>query len=293
MRIGLHCSTSGALVNAARRAVEVGANCFQIFSSSPRMWRAAMPPEDQISELRRFRAGHDLKPLVIHDSYLINLAAPDAGIRAKSIQAMRGELERAFAIGAEYLVIHPGSARQDPVEAGIARIVDSLQCAARGLRAPDGFMLLLENTAGAGATIGRTLEELRELRERLAPLLPFPVGYCLDTCHLHASGYDVSTAEGLRETVRQAREVLGLDHVPVIHTNDSLGALGSRLDRHANIGEGRIGLDGFRRILNHPELRRKAFVLETPVDKPGDDQRNVEQLKALCRKSRTATKKSS
>jgi deoxyribonuclease-4 len=293
MRIGLHCSTSGALVNAARRAVEVGANCFQIFSSSPRMWRASMPPQEQMEELRRFRARHDLQPLVIHDSYLINLAAPDDSIRQKSIEAMRGELERAFAIGAEYLVIHPGSARQDPVEAGIARIVDSLRQAARGLRAPDGFMLLLENTAGAGATIGRTLEELRELRARLEPVLPFPVGYCLDTCHLFVSGYDVSTEAGLEDTVRQASEALGLDHVPVIHANDSLGGFGSRLDRHANIGEGQIGLAGFRRILNHPGLRRKAFVLETPVDNPGDDQRNVEQLKALCRKSRTVTKKSS
>lgn len=293
MRIGLHCSTSGALVNAARRAVEVGANCFQIFSSSPRMWRAAMPPGEQIEELRRFRAEYDLAPLVIHDSYLINLAAPDEDIRAKSIGAMRGELERAFAIGAEFLVIHPGSARQDPVEAGMERIVDSLRQATKGLRAPNGFALLLENTAGAGATIGRTLEELRELRERLEPVLPFPVGYCLDTCHLFVSGYDVSTAAGLAATVRQAREALGLEHVPVIHTNDSRGAFGSRLDRHANIGEGRIGLAGFRRILHHPDLRRKAFVLETPVDNPGDDQRNVEQLKKLCRKSRTATKKSS
>lgn len=293
MRIGLHCSTSGALANAARRALEVGANCLQIFSSSPRMWRAVMPPREQVEELRRLRAEHDLQPLLIHDSYLINLAAPDDGIRGKSIAAMRGELERAFAIGAEFLVIHPGSARQDPVEAGIERIVDSLRQASRGMRPPDGFMLLLENTAGAGATIGRTMEELRELRERLAPALPFPVGYCLDTCHLFVSGYDVSTAEGLRDTVRQAREILGLERVPVIHANDSRGAFGSRLDRHANIGEGQIGLAGFRRILNHPELRRKAFVLETPVDHPGDDQRNVEQLKALCRKFRTATKKSS
>lgn len=293
MRIGLHCSTSGRLVNAARRAVEVGANCFQIFSSSPRTWRAAPLPPGQVEELKRFRLEHDLRPLVIHDSYLINLAAPDEEVRARSIHAMRGELERAFVAGADYLVIHPGSARQAPVEEGIERIVDSLRQACRRLRPPEGFMLLLENTAGAGSTIGRTLEELAELRARLQPEVPFPVGYCLDTCHLYASGYDVSTAEGLRDTVRQAEAVLGLEHVPVIHANDSAGAFGSRLDRHANIGEGRIGLDGFRRILNHPALRRKAFVLETPVDRPGDDQRNVDTLKSLCRKFRTATKKSS
>lgn len=293
MRIGLHCSTAGALVNAARQAYGLGANCFQIFSASPRMWRASMPPPDQIEALRRYRAEHDLAPLVIHDSYLINLAAPDEEIRRRSIHAFRGELERALAIGAEYLVMHPGSARQDSIEAGLARIAASLREAARGLRPARDFTLLFENTAGAGSTIGRTFEQLHALGSLAAPGLPFPTGYCLDTCHLYASGYDVSTPAGLRATLAQAGSVLGLSHIAVIHANDSKGALASRLDRHANIGEGRIGLEGFRRILNHPGLRRKAFVLETPIDQPGDDQRNVDTLKSLCRKSRTTTKKSS
>ncbi|MBI5087149.1 MAG: deoxyribonuclease IV [Acidobacteria bacterium] len=292
MRIGIHCSTSGALVNAAKRALELGANCFQIFSASPRMWRAAMPSGEQLREMREFRAAHDLAPLVIHDSYLINLASADEVIREKSIAAFRGELERAFAIGAEYLVMHPGSAKDHTLESGIDTLVRSLQAASKGLK-PKGFKLLLENTAGAGATIGRSLEELRRIRELAQGKLPFEIGYCLDTCHLYASGYDVSTAKGLDQTVREAASVLGLENVPVIHTNDSKGDLASRLDRHANIGEGRIGLAGFRRILNHPELRSKAFVLETPIDEPGDDQRNVDALKSLCRKSPTTTRKSS
>jgi len=280
-------------VNAAKKAVELGANCFQIFSASPRMWRAAMPSEASCGEMRRYRQEHGLAPLVIHDSYLINLAAKDETVRAKSIAAFRGELERAAAIGAEYLVMHPGSAKEhESIEAALETLAASLESAARGLRIP-GFMLLFENTAGAGSTIGRTMEELKELDRLAAPRLPFPTGFCLDTCHLYASGYDVASAAGLAATVRQAGATLGLDRVPVIHANDSQGAFNSRLDRHANIGEGHIGLDGFRRILNHPKLRDKAFVLETPIDEPGDDRRNVDALKSLCQKRPTTTRKSS
>jgi len=292
MRIGIHCSTSGALVNAARKAQELGANCFQIFSASPRMWRAAMPPPEQLKEMREFRAANDLAPLVIHDSYLINMASADETIREKSIAGFRGELERAIAIGAEYLVMHPGSAKDQTLESGIETLVRSLETASRGLR-PEGFRLLLENTAGAGATIGRALGELKSIRDLAQGKLPYEIGYCLDTCHLYASGFDVSTEKGLNQTVADADRILGLEHIPVIHTNDSKGELASRLDRHANIGEGHIGLDGFRRILNHPKLRDKAFVLETPIDQPGDDLRNVDALKSLCRKSRTTTRKSS
>lgn len=292
MRIGIHTSTAGNLANAARKAHELGANCFQIFSASPRMWRASPPEPAQVLEMKAARAEHDLKPLVIHDSYLINLAAFDPEIRAKSIAGFRGELERASAIGAEYLVMHPGSAKgYDSLEQALETLTKSLEKAARGL-AFDGFCLLFENTAGGGSTVGRSLEELKTLREMAAPKLPYPVGYCLDTCHLFASGYDVSTEKGLEQTVRQAETVLGLDNVPVIHTNDSKGTLNSHLDRHENIGEGHIGLEGFRRILNHPKLRTKAFVLETPIDNEGDDQVNVDTLKSLCRKSRTTTKKS-
>jgi deoxyribonuclease-4 len=252
-----------------------------------------MPPPEQLREMREFRRAHDLAPLVIHDSYLINLAAADPVVREKSIHAFRGELERAIAIGAEYLVIHPGSAKNhDSHGAALETLASSLAEASAGLR-PRGLTLLLENTAGAGSTLGRTLEELKAIRDLAAPRVPYSIGYCLDTCHLYASGFDVASQEGLAATVRRASAVLGLDNVPVIHANDSRGALNSRLDRHANIGEGHIGFEGFRRILNHPKLRGKAFVLETPIDKPGDDQRNVDALKSLCRKSSITTRKSS
>jgi len=252
-----------------------------------------MPTAENCAEMRLYLAQYDLTPLVIHDSYLINLASKDDVIRARSIDAFRGELQRAGAIGADYLVMHPGSAKDhSSLDAALETLADSLEKASKGLKL-EGFTLLFENTAGGGATIGRTFEELRTLDALAAPKLPFRTGFCLDTCHLHASGYDVATEAGLQKTVSQAAAVLGLERVPVMHTNDSKGALNSRLDRHANIGEGHIGLDGFRRILNHPKLRGKAFVLETPIDEPGDDQRNVDALKSLCPNSLTNIRKSS
>jgi len=265
----------------------LGANTFQIFSSSPRMWRYPPLKTDEVRKIRQIREKHDLYPLVIHDSYLINLAATDAVIRGRSIASFREELERAVAIGADYVVAHPGSYKGQTCEEGISAIVEALKEAARGIR---GVTLLLENTAGAGCSIGSRFLELAAIRHLVQSSLDIPVGYCLDTCHCFVSGYNVSTGDGLRETVREAERILGLENIPVIHTNDSKGAFQSKLDRHANIGEGHIGVEGFRRILNHPKLRRKAFILETPVDQEGDDLKNLQTLKSLCQNSRTNTR---
>ncbi len=231
--------------------------------------------------MRAARERFDLKPLAIHVNYLVNLASFDPVIRRKSIDGFRGELERAAAIGAEYLVLHPGSYRGRSVDEGIAAFVLGLTEAAEGFR-PRRLTVLLENTAGAGSHIGGRFEELRAIRDLARQHTRLPIGYCLDTCHLLASGYNVATAAGLRATLRQADEVLGLSRVHVIHANDSKGALNSRLDRHAHIGAGRIGREGFERILRHPKLRGKPFILETPVDHPGDDRRNLDMLKALA-----------
>jgi deoxyribonuclease-4 len=154
-------------------------------------------------------------------------------------------------------------------------------------------MLLIENTVGAGAQLGGCFEELHVMKEYAPKMTDLPIGFCLDTCHLLASGFNVTTAEGLKTTVDEADRLLGLANVRVIHANDSKAPLGSHVDRHQNIGEGYIGLDGFRRILAHPKLRDKAFILETPVEKDGDDRRNLDTLKSLCPKSRTTTTKSS
>ena len=292
MRIGIHTSIAGSLERSALKAAELGANTFQIFSSSPRQWKASLPSEPSINLLKRARDKHDLTPLVIHDNYLINLASAHEIVRAQSIQAFRGELERAIAIGAEYLVAHPGNYKGQTVEQGILNVLEGVAAAAAGLQFGK-LMLLLENTVGAGAQLGSRFEELHVMREYAANMTDLPIGFCLDTCHLLASGFDVSSAAGLRRTVAEADRLLGLDNVRVIHANDSKTGLGSHVDRHANIGEGYIGLDGFRRILTHPGLRNKAFILETPVDKDGDDKRNLDTLKLLWRKRSTTTNKSS
>jgi deoxyribonuclease-4 len=283
LRIGIHTSKSGSLERAALKAQELGANTFQIFSSSPRMWRPGTPDPADILRLRSVREKHDLTPLVIHDSYLINLASCEPVIRANSIKAFRGEIERAIAIGAEFLVMHPGNCKGQPLEQGLANVVGGLAEAAHGLRSST-LTILLENTVGAGGQIGSRFEELAAIRQFAQEGMDIALGYCLDTCHCFASGnYDVSTAEGLTATVKAAGKQLGLEHVGVIHTNDSKGEFGSRLDRHENIGQGKIGSEGFARILRHPKLRKKAFILETPVDNEGDDLKNVNALKELSR----------
>jgi deoxyribonuclease IV len=291
VRIGIHTSIAGSLERSALKAAELGANTFQIFSSSPRQWKASVPSLPAIKLLNRARERHDLYPLAIHDNYLINLASVHEKIRALSVEAFRGELARAIAIGAEYLIAHPGNYKGQSIEQGMLHVLEGVAEAARGLKFGN-LMLLLENTVGAGAQLGSRFEELHVMREFALKMTDLPVGFCLDTCHLLASGFDIAQAKGLREMVAEAGRLLGLENVRVIHANDSKGALGSHIDRHENIGQGYIGLDGFRRILAHPKLRDKAFILETPVDKEGDDQRNLDVLKSLCPKSRTTTNKS-
>lgn len=284
LRIGRHTSKSGSLERAALRAHEVGANCFQIFSSSPRSWRASRPDPADIKLLRVAREKYDLTPLVIHDSYLINLASREPAIRTSSIAAFRGEIERAIAIEADYLVMHPGNYKGQTIEEGLCAVIEGMEEAAKGLKSKT-TRILLENTVGSGAQLGSRFEELRALRELTESRMDFGIGYCIDTCHCFASGrYNVATAAGLKKTVADLETVLGLENVPVIHANDSKGALASHLDRHANIGDGLIGLDGFQRILQHPKLKTKAFILETPVENPGDERKDVDTLKLLAAK---------
>ncbi len=244
------------------------------------MWRARAADPLQVRLLKAARERFSLHPLAIHVNYLINLASDDPLIRAKSIGGFRAELERAAAIGAEYLVLHPGSYRGRSIEEGIASVALALRDASRGFR-DSGLTVLLENTAGAGFQLGSRFEELQSIRDMAADLTDLPVGYCLDTCHLLAAGFDIATAAGLRLAVERADECLGLSRVHLIHANDSQAALGSHRDRHAGIGEGLIGLDGFRRIVCHPKLRAKPFILETPIKKDGDDRRNLNTLKTL------------
>jgi deoxyribonuclease IV len=283
LRLGLHTSISKSLENAAIKAAEVGANTFQIFSASPRMWRASPPAPSAVQLLQRARQRHDLAPLVIHDNYLINLASCSETLRLQSTAAFRGEIERALAIGAEYLVAHPGNCKGHSVEEGIYAVVRSLAEAAQGLDTT-GLTVLLENTAGSGAALGSRFEELGIMRQFAAETTDLRIGFCIDTCHCLASGYDVSSATGLKRTVAEMDRTLGIENIRVIHANDSKTPLGSHVDRHEHIGKGYIGEDGFRRILTHPKLRGKAFILETPFEAPCDELWNMDMLRKLSKK---------
>ena len=261
------------------------------------MWRTKLPDPQAVKRLKYERERHDLTPLAVHDSYLINLAAPPSVIREKSIDGFRGELERALIIGADYLVAHPGNYRGLTVEQGVLNVAEAIALAWRAvdpaLTKKAQLGILLENTAGAGAQLLGKLEELAAIRHLVTPYVDIPVGFCLDTCHCHVSGFDLSTSVGLDELVQQASETLGLEHVRVIHSNDAKTPFNSHVDRHAQIGAGYIGFEGFRRILNHPKLQAKAFILETPVDNPGDDLRNVKALKELVSPKKRSTPKRS
>jgi deoxyribonuclease-4 len=279
MRVGVHTSIAGALENAAHHADEIGCDTFQMFSANPRGWRAATPTADECDRFKEVRAGYGLAPLAIHDNYLINLASGDPLIREKSIAAFRGELERALALGAEFLVTHPGSAKESTPSAAIATCIESLLQSAKGLRL-DGLRILIENTAGQGTAIGRTLNEVGEIMHGAARELP--VGACIDTAHCFAAGYAIHTEAGLKDWVRKMDATIGLKNVCVIHANDSKAAFDSKVDRHEHIGKGKIGAEAFGRIVRHPKLRSIPFICETPVDRPGDDKRNLRIMRRLA-----------
>ena len=282
-RIGIHTSIAGDVAGSLDSAAKLGANALQIFSASPRMWpRAGSRIAD--AEAARFRARRaelGLGPLVIHDNYLINLACPDRVMRARSIQAFHEELVRAVALDADFLVAHPGSCLGGEKSQAIAEIADGLRQAARGVKL-GSLRILIENTSGMGSAVGARFEEVRAILDLAGDL---PMGVCLDTAHTFEAGYDIRTESGLEATIAEADRVVGLDRIHVLHVNDSKTPLGSRVDRHQHIGRGKIGLEAFRRILNHPRLgpgslglAGRAFILETPIDRPGDDRRNVRAL---------------
>jgi len=279
-RIGVHLGTAGGASNAVERAREIGANTFQFFSSSPRMWRAPKVDPAQAARMRDLRAALDVAPLVIHTSYLVNVCSQTEDIRQKSIAAFRGEIERALTWGADSLVLHPGSWKGLTRDEGLRLAADSITRAIDGLPWQGaGFHILIENTAGAEFSLGGSFDQVAELVARLKPHAP--VAVCLDTCHTHVAGYDLVTAEGYEDTVREAAATVTLEAVHVWHMNDAKADRGSKLDRHEHIGQGTMGVEPFRRLLNDPRFAHTAFIAETPVDAPGDEERNVRVLKSL------------
>jgi len=288
LRIGIHTSIAGSYLNALESARKLGCNALQIFSASPRMWQggSARIPEVDAQAFRARRDELRLGPLVVHANYLINLAASQPMLRTRSIQAFHDEIVRAVALGADFLVVHPGARGESKTEHAVSTIVESLKQASK--RAPMGTLrILIENTAGMGSAVGARLEEVGEI---LAGLRNVPAGACLDTAHLFAAGYDIKSEGGLASTIGQIDGAIGIENVPVFHVNDSKVPLGGRVDRHEHIGKGKIGAQAFARILRHPRfgaappegLTGRAFLAETPIDDPGDDRRNVAALWELA-----------
>jgi len=279
-RIGVHVGTAGGVWTAVERAAAAGANTFQIFSASPRMWKASPVKAADAEKMRELRAKHDVGPVAVHASYLINMCSQTESVRANSTVAFRGEVERALALGAEYLVLHPGSWKGLTREEGLRLAAESIEKAIDGVPwQGKNFRILIENTAGAEFSLGGKLEQVAELVETLKPCAP--VGVCLDTCHVHVAGYDIVSADGYVETMLLVRDTVGFDAVKVWHCNDAKAAMGSKLDRHEHIGEGTIGAEAFRRLLHDERFAHAAFIAETPVDAPGDEARNVGVLRTL------------
>ena len=288
LRIGIHASIAGSYLNALESARKLGCNALQIFSSSPRMWQGgpARIPDVDAAAFRARRGELGLGPLVIHANYLINLAAEQPMLRTRSIQAFHDELVRGLALGADFLVVHPGSRGEATPEQAVATVIESVKQGSKRVSLGN-LRILIENTAGMGVAVGSCLEEIAEI---LTGLKNVPAAACLDTAHLFAAGYDIKSEAGLTSTIDVIDRTIGLDRVPVFHANDSKIPLGGRVDRHENIGEGKIGAEAFARILTHPRLGAsspqgltgRAFVLETPIDQPGDDRRNVAKLWELA-----------
>jgi deoxyribonuclease IV len=278
-RIGLHTGIAGGLHNALLKAQTLGADTVQIFSRNPRGWQARPLEVEEVEQFKRVREETGVNPVVIHANYLINLAAADANIREKSIASFREEIERGLTLGADYLVLHPGSARGACEEDAIRTCAESLKAACEGLKL-NSFRILLENTAGQGECIGHRFEHLREIAGQCPEL---NLGVCLDTAHAFTAGYDIRDEDGLSAALDSLDANVKLENVRAVHFNDSKAAYNSRVDRHWHLGQGHIGAEALRRVASHPRLAHAAFLLETPVDETCDDAGNLEVLRSFVR----------
>jgi deoxyribonuclease-4 len=274
-------SIAGGIPRALERGKAVGCSVVQIFLKNQVQWQGKPLLHDEIREFKRLQTETGIHTVFAHATYLINLAAPVEKEWKRAVDAFAGELERAEALGLPFVVIHPGSHKGSGLEAGIARVVaalDQLCQRTRGYR----VKILLENTAGAGNTVGARFEELQAILEHAAA--PDRLGICLDTCHLFAAGYDIRALEGYEAAMAECERSVGTERVLAFHLNDAKKGLGSGLDRHQHIGQGEIGLTAFRCLLNDPRFAHLPMALETPKEpEPEADRKNLATLRKLGR----------
>ena len=280
-RIGLHAPIAGGLQQALVRAKDLNCDAVQIFSRNPRGWQARPLAVEEIETFKRFRRATKIAPVVVHANYLINLAAADEIIRAKSVASFREEAERAIALGADYLVVHPGSAKGACEVDGVRTCAESLRAACVNIDF-SAFRILLENTAGQGACIGHRFEHLRDI---IAACPALNLGVCFDTAHAFAAGYDLRDEDSLAATFASLERNVGIQNVRAVHFNDSKADYNSRVDRHWHIGHGCIGRVPLARVAQHPKLAHAAFILETPQDETGDDVSNLAMLRSFIQQN--------
>ena len=273
VNIGAHTSIAGGADNAVDEQVEIGGNCGQIFSHSPQVWQDPNIGDDEAERFRSASTDHDIGPWVIHSSYLVNLCTPKDDLRAKSIDSMQKEVDAAAKLGVDYVNVHLGAHTGAGVEQGL----DNAASALDELDVPDGVTVLVESDAGSGTKLGGEFDHLAAVRDRTE----LEIGFCLDTAHVFAAGYDLSTPAAVDETVAAFDDTVGLEHLHCLHLNDSKHECGANKDEHAHLGDGHIGDAGVERIVNHPELRELPFVLETPTEDGRSFAWNVERVREL------------
>jgi deoxyribonuclease-4 len=288
-RLGAHMSVAGGLPRAIERAVVHRCEAIQIFAKNANQWRGRVLPREEIREFRASVKAAGIAPIVSHASYLINLATTNAALRGQSLVAMGDELDRAEALGLLGVVLHPGCYTVGNEADGLTLIADGLLALLRA-RKRGRTMVLLEHTAGQGTALGATFEQLASIIAKMGDHRR--VGVCLDTCHLLASGYDLRSPEGYASTFKQFERLIGFERLKAFHLNDSKKPLGSRVDRHTHIGEGHVGVEAFRRIVNDLRFRNLPMLLETPKEEGRSparveidrfDERNLATLRALVR----------
>ncbi len=275
-RVGAHVSISGGMEKAVERQEEAGGSCGQIFAGSPRTWSVSEYDDSEGEELQDLRDEKEQNPYSIHSTYLVNLGTPKDDLFEKSLNCLQAELDAAEALNVEYVVFHPGAHTGSGLENGIERIAEGID----ELEIPEGVTLLLENTAGKGTTIGKTFGQLRQIMDKMETDGE-KVGVCIDTCHAHAAGYEFADEEGFKDMVQEIEEDLGLEKVKMLHLNDSKDEKGSEKDNHEHIGEGNIGEEGFRNVVNSEKLEEIPMVLETPVTDEKGYRENIEKIRGL------------
>ncbi len=278
MKLGVHVSSAGGVYQAVDRAVALSCEAFQIFSRNPRGWQSAAIPAADAAEFRRRRKAAGIAFVAVHIPYLINLASPEEKAFQRSLGAYRDDIRQADALGADFFVTHIGNHLGEGVEFGLRRIADGLKLVLSETR--PALKVLLENTAGSGTGLGRSPEEIARIID-LAGKEGDKLGVCFDTAHAYGAGYRVNTGEGLEAFLGSMERLCGRERLALVHANDSRAALGSRVDRHADIGAGEIGLEGFRVIVNHPRLKEMPFILETPKKSPEADRENLAVIRSL------------